>query len=167
MKIITYETIEGVIEPEWHRLISSFLGQAGLMDLEISPASHELKDLLINWNGKDDLLWVFACHVGDTTHTRLFISSPNQKKYKNYCKYQVGHAEWGCCLGGTVALDYSPAKYRLTNQLHEALHLFGVDDCYDQSTQKPLDSCKEPDCLMRYGVQSTKICSSVLSQLRD
>ena len=166
MKIITYETEDDAISPDWEGNLRRILGQAGMRDLEVTRAPDELRDLLTNWNGTDDLVMLFAEYQKlDTRHTRLFISSPNQEKYKVFCESIVEHAKWGCCFSEVVAVDYSRVEDRLTTQLHETLHLFGVDDCYHPESTRALDSCDDDECLMRYGENSTTICSSVLSQL--
>lgn len=167
MKILTYETQENSVSPKWSDSIQNILIQAGISDLVITPVSKEFQEALNRWNGVDDLLMLFTEHVPDNTHTRLFISAPNQQKYRTYCIKEADHARWGCCLGNVIAIEYAPLSARLPTQIHETLHLFGVDECYDESTRTPKDSCNDPECLMRYGVQSTKVCKNVLLQLRN
>lgn len=167
MKILTYETQENSILPEWSDNIQNILKQAGVYDLEITSVSKQLQGVLNRWNGIDDLLTLFAEHVPDNTDTRLFISAPNQPNYRDYCIKQAGHAKWGCCLSQAIAIEYAPLNSKLTTQIHETLHLFGVGECYDESTLIPKDSCTEPKCLMRYGTQSIKVCKNVLMQLQN
>jgi len=98
---------------------------------------------------------------------RLFISAASVDKYKNYCLAQAAHAMWGCCINETIAIDYSEPKSRLVNQLHETLHLLGVDDCYDpEDNCDPKSSCNDSKCVMRYGSSSAGVCSSVIEQIQ-
>jgi len=166
MKILTYETRKNSILPDWAEGVKSILRAAGLTDFEVVSVSDDLRCALSSWNGKYDLLTLITKYVPDTINTRLFISAQNEHKYNDYCLAQAAHAELGCCLSHTVAIEYAPEIYRLTAQVHETLHLFGVEECYNEKTLLPKDSCKNSKCLMRYGVHSTVVCKDVLRQLQ-
>lgn len=167
MKIITYQTEAGSISPDWNFSLNEILASAGIKSVQIEPASNGLREALDHWNGLEDLLHILNDHEPDTTNIRLFISASNDSKYREYCLRQLGHAAWGCCLSETIAIEYAPANARLTTQLHETLHLFGVGECYDERTQTPLASCQHQNCIMRYGVVSTQVCSNVIAQLKS
>jgi hypothetical protein len=75
--------------------------------------------------------------------------------------------EWGINYpSDKISIDYAPSRARLINQVHETLHLFGVDDCYDTESKDPKDTCNNKLCLMRYGNNEREICDSVRQQLR-
>jgi hypothetical protein len=82
---------------------------------------------------------------------------------------KVSHAGWGFCSDAFLAFNYAPPECRIRNLVHESLHLFSVNDCYDENTGKPVSSCDNPKCIMRYGQSavSIEICSSVKFQLKD
>jgi hypothetical protein len=84
----------------------------------------------------------------------------------NYAK--VSHARWGFSRSALFAVNYAPPKYRIRNLVHESLHLFDVDDCYHENTGKPVSSCDNPKCIMRYAQSavSIEICSCVKNQLK-
>ncbi len=78
-------------------------------------------------------------------------------------------AQWGyCCLGLSVL-------YKLDNKWilwHEALHLFGVNDCYDNDNPQGPTICELPHCLMQYAPSDATIgaepflCSRTIKALR-
>jgi len=87
-------------------------------------------------------------------------------KLKNYAK--LSHAGWGFCSNDFLAFNYAPPEFRIRNLVHESLHLFSVNDCYDKDL-KSKSSCDNPKCIMRYGQSavSIEICSSVKNQLKS
>jgi len=167
MRIITYQTEGGEIDSSYGEILQRILDSSDAeIELKFESAGHKLEDLFNSWDGKSNLIYELIDLFPDSTNIRILISTTSTSKFANYCKSELGHAAWGCCLGGFVAVEYSPDA-RLTTQLHESLHLFGVEECYDESTLKPLESCTNDRCLMRYGVRSNSVCSSVCSQLRS
>ncbi|MCS5594093.1 MAG: hypothetical protein NZ730_06080 [Porticoccaceae bacterium] len=53
---------------------------------------------------------------------------------RDYAPLHNKYAEWGCSWQShKVSVDYAPVEWRLVNQLHETLHLLGVDDCYNNA----------------------------------
>ena len=95
------------------------------------------------------------------------ISSTVNTKYGKYCIDQISHAEYGCSEG-IISIDFSPEYMRLANQLHESLHFFNVDDCYESEyPHNPKYTCDNKSRVMRYGVDSLKVCGHVLSKLRE
>jgi hypothetical protein len=119
------------------------------------------------WNGSDDLALTLATHCGDTTNIRFLISESGSNRFRSYCLSQAPRALWGCCLTGFIAVEYAPENARLVTLLHESLHLFDVDECYDEVTHKKKDTCTGSTCLMQYGVVSTDACSNAISQIRS
>lgn len=166
MLILTYETIPGRISEDYRNALSQVLSASGSdHTVEFREADEELAGKLEGWKETESLLSLFAEYAEDTTNTRLLIAAPNQGKFKNHCLSEASHAQWGCCLSETIAVEYSPDENALETQLHESLHLFGVDECYEESTLQPKPSCLNTRCVMRYGVQSTEVCQSVQQQL--
>ena len=80
---------------------------------------------------------------------------------------EVGHAKRGLAFPGYIAVSYAPPDHQLSTQLHKALHLFDVDDCYDPDTRAAKPNCTNPKCLMLYGKPTTVVCDNVLEQLRS
>lgn len=164
MKIQTYGPVSGLFEPQ----LSKWLLKAeATIPLKVCSAGPSLQAMLDAWDGQADLLRLVACQFGDTTATRLLISASDNHSFKAWCENLLGHARWGCCLSETIAIEYAPRGYALSTQLHEGLHLFGVDECYNEanpSQAKP--ACDNERCLMRYGSSHLEVCSSVLEQLR-
>ncbi|WP_296697980.1 hypothetical protein [Thiocapsa sp. UBA6158] len=163
MNIIAY----GNPHPEFQDHLNSLLNQAGrASEVCVEEMDPEFTALLCAWDGASDLMDHLFPLLHDTSNTRLLLSVPDQQKYKAYCKKLTGIAEWGCCLSETIAIEFAPASRRLLVQLHETLHLFGIDDCYQPASQFPKESCDLPTCLMRYETPSSHVCKNVLRQLR-
>jgi hypothetical protein len=133
--------------------------------LTLEAAQGELGDFLSSWDGRGDFLCGVVAFLPDTLSTRLLLSVSADSAITRWCKEQVPHAEWGCCVSNAVAVEYAPDSHCLVTQLHEALHLFGVDDCYDAASLDPRNTCSLATCLMRYGVQSKEVCNDVYAQL--
>lgn len=101
----------------------------------------------------------------DTRQYRVLVLAPPQGLLASACK---NDGLWGCS-NGFVSAEYASPSEALATALHESLHLFGVDDCYDDLSEgkDPLPSCDKDDCVMRYGVVSDCICTCVGKQLRS
>ncbi|MEH6616516.1 MAG: hypothetical protein V7699_01610 [Porticoccus sp.] len=159
---------EPEIERDYQSKVLEVLKLAGAENhVEFEPAGEGLRGLLESWDGQKDLLDMFLVYINcEIEGHRLFISAASDDKYKNYCLTLVSHAMWGCCISEAIAIDYSEPKSRLVNQLHETLHLFGVDDCYNLPGFNPKSSCDDSACVMRHGSSSVGVCSSVIEQLQ-
>lgn len=167
MKLYYYQADDNSLSPEWSRNIRRILSNTDFDKVDILPAGKDIVSIFDGWNGVNDinsLYQNFFLNRGLTSIPRLLVTSTNQIKYKKYCEKLVGHAEWGCYLGGAISFDYSPCDMKLTNQIHETLHLFGVADCYGANLL-PNTSCNRKSCLMRYGVNSKILCNHAVSQL--
>ncbi len=168
MKIITHEINTGGIDEKYKENLFNILELAGQSKtIEFESASGELANLLNNWNGSDSLEFALAELFKDTSKIRLLISEGGTEKFKSYCLSKAPHAEWGCCLSGFIGVEYAPEPNRLVTQLHETLHLLGVDECYHENTLEPKAECLENKCLMRHGVVSTMACPYALSQIQS
>lgn len=100
----------------------------------------------------------------DSSNYRVLVATLPDSALAKWCMRQASHAKWGCSIL-VLSVDYSPNSNKLGVQLHEALHLFGVDDCYSVETFQPKETCDDPACIMRYTVPSLKICNGVKKQL--
>lgn len=168
MKIYTYETTKGLISKKLGDSLRSVFDKAGInYKIKIVAVNSSLKNKLDKWNGARDLNIMLLDELGyDSSGYRVLIATDIGSRFYNWCKEQCGHAEWGCS-NSLVSVDYSPEECRLSSQLHECLHFFCVDDCYDEKTLQPKSTCSTSKCVMRYGVVSLDVCSSVLSQIRS
>lgn len=163
MKIFTYESSTNLISKSYATSLKSILKTAvPNISINIQPADSNLSSILNNWNGHDDLL---TDYFESTTDTRILLCTTKNSKYYNWCIQQLMHAKWGCSISEFLAIEYAPEPNKLTTQLHESLHLFGVDDCYKENNQSPKTSCLNESCFMRYGNNSKTVCDSVLTQL--
>jgi hypothetical protein len=163
MKLITF----GRVHAEFEESLRAVLHHANSSErLWLEASEGALRKFLASWHGQGHFLCDLLEFVPDITSTRLLLSVRVSSAIGSWCRQQLPHAEWGCCISETVAVEYAPDGYRLVTQLHEALHLLGVDECYDPASLGPKDTCSLATCLMRYGVQSTEVCRNVYAQLR-
>lgn len=166
MKIITHEVTGGLIDARFEEELFRILEKAGQSKkVTIAKADDELVTLLNEWNGSDPLVYKVTGQFNDSSKIRFLISEGGAEKFKSYCLKEAPHAEWGCCLSELIAIEYAPTKNKLITQLHETLHLLGVNDCYDPTSKEGKPECNEADCIMRYGKNSITICSNALSQI--
>lgn len=127
------------------------------------------KEILIFSAGTDLSPYQYLSNKGvvpsdDTTYWRLLLLVDADS---DYSKWGLGR---GYCWGysdGLISVDYSPPVSSSANQLHEILHLLGVQDCYDEKTQKVLTQCRNNDCVMRYGNSSMGFCEAARKELKD
>lgn len=78
----------------------------------------------------------------------LLIYCVNDSPTAQTAKKQNRLAKWGLTLPGCISIVYSMNnKYILW---HEAIHLFGVDDCYDENNPDGPLRCELKNCLMQY-----------------
>jgi hypothetical protein len=159
-------TIYGQEHAEYRKCLVELLSRSPTpRQVDFQNASEKVAQKLSAWNGRSDLVNILAALVNDNSEAnRFLLCVPREPKYKNYCLRQAGISEWGCCLSEFVAIEYARPDKALETQLHETLHLFGVDECYD-SSRLPKSTCEHPQCLMRYDASSIEVCSSVLRQL--
>jgi hypothetical protein len=169
MKVITYEQEKSIISERFYSEINQILKMA-LPNYVLSfiKADENFKQSLEAWDGKSCLISLTMNHYRDTTAIRFLFSASESSKFKKYCIAEAGHAAWGCCLSKTIAVSYAPKQNELVTQVHESLHLFGVEECYEEYIQgfPPKNSCNNEQCVMRYGSNSIEVCESVLEQLR-
>ncbi len=163
MKIVTF----GKIHSDFEKSLREILQRANCHEpVWLEPVDCDLEKFLSDWTGQGDLLYEVTKFVPDTTSTRLLLTVPWTSAVGFSCRREEPTAEWGCCISEAIAVEYAPPGYRLATQLHEALHLFGIDECYDPASLKPVSTCSLASCLMRYGAQSTEVCPYVNLQLR-
>lgn len=170
MKLFFYEADENTLASEWAVELRRILSKAGLGAVDIAPVDEELAVAFNQWDGKTDINSLVYHYVDDHNLDYIplvLVTSNEGSKYHAYSKQEVGVADWGCWLAGPISVAYSTPSASLATQLHETLHLFNVDDCYDKDNQcLPKAQCADENCVMRYGKVSNQVCSSVLAQLR-
>jgi hypothetical protein len=168
MNVYTYETSPGLINSHFKDDIESVLKEArAFTKIKIEPAPKELRMKLAEYDGSLDLSYVIAMHFDlDTIDKRVFIATEGDTSFKRWCIHQCGHAYWGCSTE-IVAVDYSPKERKRGVQLHEFLHLLGVDDCYEEKSQLPKLTCTSSNCIMRYQPNVIEVCSHVVRQLQN
>jgi hypothetical protein len=142
------------------------MGVGDIIDIRIRPVPEGLRMKLEQYEESLDLSAVIAIHFDlDTKYNKVFIATQGDTSFKKWCIAQCGHAYWGCSTE-IVAVDYSPDDRKRVVQLHECLHLLGVDDCYDEARKSPKPTCTNNKCVMRYEPSSTEACVEVLKQLK-
>jgi hypothetical protein len=161
MKLVTLGQVESEYEDHLRRIL-----RAGTWNIQFVRPRPELHSLVASWDETTDLLEKLLNLYPDISDTRFLLFSPDSLRFRAWCQNKARHAQWGCCLGGVVAVEYANLSVRLVTQLHETLHAFGVDECYDETSFLPRTSCNVATCFMRYGIDSTEVCNNVLDQLR-
>lgn len=155
--------------PLWECHLREILEMTGCeLFLDITDVSSWVGDIIDSWDGVSciqTLLYEKSSDIGQ--HDLKFFFPEAEIKLKNYFVCNIPHARWGAAYPQFLAAEYAPSERRLSTQLHETLHLFGVDDCYCSITHQSKSSCKDQDCLMRYGISSTLVCDDVLEQIRN
>lgn len=167
MKIFTYEVRKGLITDNLANNIQTVFKKAGInYNIETEPVDNNLKIKLDKWNDSTDLYSLLLIELSNKdANFRVLIATDKNSQFYKWCKSKCPQAEWGCS-NKLYAIDYAPMKMRESSQLHECLHLFQVDDCYDEKTLKPKSNCKNENCVMRYGNDKLDVCSNVLAQLK-
>jgi hypothetical protein len=167
MKIFTFESGDGRLASGLNSHLSRLLAKATPpISISVERADSGLAAVLMSWNGIDNLELRLVDHFQDTSNIRVLVSASDCERFRSYCLTKASQAKWGCCLIGLVAVEYAPAPAQLATQLHESLHLFKVDECYDEHSLEPKPECTNRKCLMRYGIISTEVCSSVIKQIQ-
>ena len=160
MIIQIFEKNKGSVHVRWESSLRGVLGKSTAdLDLEVIQAPQELQKSLLNWELTGDISLINKPEYFND-EKRLFIPGAIGF-YKQQCLKEAPHAHHGCCLWG----EYIAVEYKLSTQLHECLHLFRVNECYNPQTREPIPECTNDQCVMRYGVISTEVCSHVLEQL--
>lgn len=169
MKIFTYETESGLIRNELHADLARILRDAGRKDsIFLEPACDDLIASLGVWDGSIfSTVEIFESY-GLNGAARILVATPRGSRFHAIGLNECAHADWGTSFEAFISLDYSPDDARRYNQLHECLHFFGVDDCYEEKNQyPPKSSCDSEACVMRFGNCSVGVCSQVLLQLKN
>lgn len=132
------------------------------------PLPEGPKTALDNWNGSEDFRYTTISKFSLTPDDRVLITTPKSSPLEKWCVKDCSHALWGWS-DGTFSVIYTEPPVRLSTQFHECLHFLGVDDCYviDDPAHPAKPSCTRDDCVMRYGVNSLKVCDSVLTQINN
>ena len=169
MKIAVCETSDRDVHPEWEWRLRKILEQGGYDGvLEINAADSWVSQCLNEYDGNSCL----QGHINDArmskaqSQHRLFYPGLNPD-FRHFFKKHLLHAKYGMAFPGFFAVEYAPPGDQLSTQLHETLHLFEVDECYDPDTKAAKPSCTNPECLMLYGKPTTVVCDNVLEQLRS
>lgn len=144
--------------------------------VEFEFADKSFKEKLNSWEQLSDsvvtlesVIDTLAKPGSDPNYPRVLIDTAPDSNFtkKAVAETELTHARWGFSK-----MNYSPSYAcggaRLTALLYESLHLFGADDCYCSNNQcKPLLSCKNERCLMRYDTVSAdlEICDVVRNSI--
>jgi hypothetical protein len=171
MTIYTYEMDNGHIETKLEQVLQNCMIFAGVtINLKIKSVPKMLGETIQKWTKDQDLVKLVSDNLKDDYfRDRVLIATDKESLLSQFCREKLPHAEWGYSYQGYVSIDYAPQKFRLFSQLHECLHFFGVDDCYEAGTghePKAKANCDTADCVMRYGSKSVKICRRVVSELK-
>ena len=174
MIIYIYQEKENLYNTDSEELLCDFLKSSGHLTL---PLFKKLPDDLlasVNWPNDSPTL----SDVGELLEKVIeFLKSradcfllgvfEEGSKMDEYTTFVNPDFKWGVSwVSLKISIDHAPSEARLINQVHETLHLFGVDDCYDEKSKDPKDTCNNKLCLMRYGNNEREICDSVRQQLR-
>jgi hypothetical protein len=161
MKIYYYESQHNLIHPQLLDLFRQYT------PCELIEAPQQLKEVLDSWDGMEDLVSIVANAI-NFEDCRILITTNSNSYFQEWCIAQYCGALWGCS-NEYISVDYAPEHGRLANQLHECLHFLGVKDCYVESDPEhpPKASCTNPTCVMRFGVNSTEVCKSVIDQVQQ
>lgn len=168
MKIITYETEPSLLRHELASDLERILHLANCdTQICIEPASEAIVDSLESWDGSpDSTARIFEMH-GLEGEARVLVATTEYSRLFAIGKTALPHAHWGASFDSFISLDYAPDDARRFTQVHESLHFFGVNDCYNESPGfPPKSTCDNERCVMRYGNVSVDVCSEVLRQLR-
>jgi len=103
------------------------------------------------------ILGIFSCHVDvgqPFTHMRLLVYCHKDSQVAKSAKSEAARMNkappcWGA-TNSPLAAAYPP-KDQLKSKFtiwHEALHLLGLDECYDENTLRRKCKCKT--CVMQY-----------------
>jgi|GEM_PF-2035525 hypothetical protein len=178
MKIVTYQYNSNRSLDTYQTVFAELIAQrAAHFPIEFEAADSTVANFLDGWlegrHDQDPLFHLFESSMGpngEDLATRYIIdidgvSSDLKFKLKEYAN--LPHAEWVFCHSSFLAINYAPSSSRILNLVHESLHLFGVDDCYDELSLQPKSICNNSSCVMRYGQKlvSLEICDSVREQL--
>lgn len=167
MLILTYDYGSGRISEEYKNALIQILAISKYNNaLEFKEVDQGLAKQIDAWVEAGILLDEFAINF-DTASTRLIIANANNIKLKEYCLSKAGNAQWGCCISESIAIEYAPQNKSMEVQIHESLHLFGVDECYEKNSLKPKSVCNNKKCVMRYDVPSLAVCHSVKRQIMN
>ena len=78
---------------------------------------------------------------------KVLVACRPDHEFARGIKQKRPAAAWGVAfVGGPFGVIYNLSNKYLV--WHEALHLLGADDCYDQSNQGP--TCEHTSCIMQY-----------------
>jgi hypothetical protein len=169
MTIYTCKLNNGHIETKLEQALQNCMIFAGVtINFEIKTVPGKLDEAIRKWTKDQDLVNLVLQHLDDELLIhRVMIATDRKSLLAQFCRDKLPHAKWGFSYG-YVSIDYAPREFSLFSQLHECLHFFGVEDCYDETTStcRPQPNCDNPDCVMRYGIRSEEICSKVVSELK-
>lgn len=167
LRMVTLYTY-GEVHPEFKERLNEFVRSADPESvLEVEPVPLCLAETIVNWDGQSDPIDAILRVVSDTSQIRLLCAVDSDSILARWSIANLPHAVWGCVHAGLLAVEYAPAPSALVTQLHEALHCLGVNDCYDEATLMPKESCLDEECLMRYGATGLTACERVTLQLRS
>jgi len=168
MKIYVYETEKGLLHSSYKTKLLSILGALPpKQNIEILPFNNNLKQALENSIMLYDFQEYIYSLYDDSSSVRFLICATKNDKYQEWVASEESEA-WGRCWDDFIAIEFAPKNNRLAVQLHESLHFFYVDDCYDETNNRKVKkSCRNEECLMHFHPDSCVPCEEVFDQLRN
>ena len=177
MEILVYQHDSNLSLDDYQSAITGLISEScPNLAVDFQPVGLALGEFLegwLAWQHDEDPYWYFLDSILGLPETwpekRLLVDASNATgALKDKIKSLGGNsaANWGF-YRDIIAWNYAPLEWRVRNLVHESLHCFGVDDCYDEDL-KPKSSCDNAKCVMRYGQNAVciEICSSVKDQLK-
>ena len=177
MEILIYQHNSNLSFDDYQSALTGLISEScPNLVVDFQPVDLALADFLEGWltgqHDEDPVTHFVDLILGSSwkvPEKRLLVdvssaTSALKDKIKSWGRNPV--ADWGFSLP-PIVFNYAPLEFRTRNLVHESLHCFQVDDCYDEFL-KSKSSCDNTNCIMRYGQSavSIEICSSVESQLK-
>jgi hypothetical protein len=177
--IYVYQEKEGLLHPNFKTRLADILGLGyGPTELDVLeyPESAKFTNTINSANIPLDYnhanIYVIETMVDVINYVRerpnhFFLGIFNKPSAMQSALTIMGY-KWGVNWAkDKISFDYAPEDSRLMNQLHETLHLFGVDDCYEDRAGHPAKvTCSNSLCFMRYGNNTSQVCAHVRRQIK-
>ena len=139
---------------ELEKLLEKPIIQVEFKAYQLSKALARIANEILHCPSKESAEPLFVCWVrmvGKIPRdecTPLLICCRPDSEIAKAIKKKVPLALWGYMQNECISAVYKPNnKYILW---HEALHLFGMDDCYDYNRPNNGTNCELNNCLMQY-----------------
>ncbi len=177
MIIYVYQEKKGLLHPAFKDRLSDILESClGSTPLDLLPYPAIFANAINSANAPldyvaaatlvNDAIIAVKNYVSDRPNY-FFLGVFNKPSGMQRALTKLGY-QWGVSWPeDKISFDYAPEDSRLMNQLHETLHLFGVDDCYEDRAGYPAKvTCSNSLCFMRYGNNTSQVCAHVREQIK-